>query len=635
MAGSFLESAVPDITESIPTHISARVGAPIYVAKGIKADVAIAELAFRYAISDSLPYVRQTADFRRTQIDTSTEPGEQTLAQWWVRDQDSWHKGAGINYYEPGSDSGITRYRYASSYGVDVWTQGEAKLLHRMMQVETNTAPQYATSAIIGGVNNVIGNEGGQVFRTDGDNRTNFTGAAGVGEPVMAGSRILVGTSTGIASGVASGTTLAALWTGAAGVVRPWWVKSRIIAAVGPSLYELSMVGGTWPTTPLYTHPDPLWTWSGVAEAPEAIIASGYSSGYGYIYRFTLDSSGTGTPTLGAASQVADFPPGEEVRSIKGYLSAYLAIGTTRGLRIGILDTDGSFRYGPLLFETTHPVAALGARDSFIYAGVQGDINGRSGCARVDLSTTTDDTGLRFAWAYDVAVPDAPLINSVTFLGTTEGVVLATANAGVWAQDPDQYEPDGVLLSGRIRYGTLEDKAFNRLKVRADITGTSSIDLVTVNSSENEEFIIGLGGSWDDSQDITLKSIADVGSSHASIKLVLHSSTDGTATPVLQGFQLKATPLPRIQRTITLPLILNDIEEDGNGNKSGRYGMAYERLAALEDLEQSKSVVLVQDFTSGEAFAAQVRTIQFQRNTPVSRNRKNWGGVVQVEVLKL
>lgn len=632
---SFLEPVVPDITETIPTHISARVGAPIYVAKGIKADVAIAELPFRYAISDGNPYVRQTADFRRQQIDTSTEPGEQTLAQWWVRDQDSWHKGAGINYYEPGSDNGATRYRYDYSYGVDVWTQGEFKLLPKMVQAEGTSAQTFATTAVISGVDSVVGNDGGQVFKTDGTSRTNFTGATAVGEPAMAGSRILVGTSTGIASGAATGTTLAPLWTGAASTPRPYWVKSRIIASVGPALYELTMAGGTWPSTPLYTHPDPAFRWTGVAEAPDAIIAAGYSGGYGYVYRFTLDSSGTGTPTLGAASQVADFPPGEEVHSIKGYLSAYLAIGTSRGLRIGILDTDGSFRYGPLLFETFSPVIALGARDSFIYAGVQGDINGRSGCARVDLSTPVDEDGLRFAWAYDVAIPGTTLINSVTFLGTTPGVVFATFNGGVWVQSDDEYEDFGVLTSGRIRFGTLEDKSFNRAKIRADIPGTTSIDLATVSTAGNEEFILGLGGAWDDSQDITLKTIADNGQSHASIKLTLYRSASGTATPVVQGIQIKATPLPRIQRTIVLPLMCYDVEEDGNGNKAGRDGMAYERLTALEDLEQTKSVVLVQDFTNGEAFAAQIRTIQFQRNTPVSRNRKNWGGILQVEVLRL
>lgn len=633
--GSFLEPTVPDITETIPTHISARVGAPMYVAKGIKADVAIAELAFRYAISDSNPYQRQTADFRRQQIDTSQEPGEQTLAQWWVRDQDSWHRGAGINYYEPGSDNAATKYRYRSSYGVDVWTQGEAKLLHSMDKLIDSPGAQYATSARINNTNYVVGNDGGTIYKHDGTTRTNYTGATGVSEPVIAGSRVLVGTSSGIASGAASGASLTALWTGASGTVRPWWVKSRIIAAVGPSLYELTLAGGSWPTTALYTHPDPSWTWTGVAEAPDSIVASGYSGGYGYVYRFALDSTGTGTPTLGGASQVADFPPGEEVTSIRSYLSAYLAIGTSRGVRIALMESGGSFKYGPLIVETTSPVTCLGARDSFVYAGVQSDINGRSGCIRIDLSAQTDDNGLRFAWAYDVAVTGSPVVNSVAFLGTSNRPLICTQTAGAWLQSTTKYEPVGVITSGRIRYGTLEDKAFNRVKIRADIPSSATVDLTTINSVENEEFILALGGAWDDSQDITLKSIADIGSGHASIKLTLHSSNDQTSTPVVQGFQLKATPLPRIQRTIIMPLMLNDVEEDSNGNKTGKRGTAYPRLAALEDLEQTKSVVLVQDFTNGEAFAAQVRTVQFQRNTPPSRNRPNFAGILQVELLRL
>jgi hypothetical protein len=374
--------------------------------------------------------------------------------------------------------------------------------------------------------------------------------------------------------------------------------------------------------------------WTAVAEAPGAILASGYSNGYGFIYRFSLTDPGAGaSPVVGGASQIADFPPGEEVHAIKSYLSTYLAIGTTRGVRVGAIDTDGNVQYGPLIVETTQPVRALGARDRFIYAGIEADIDGNSGCARIDLSQSTDD--LRYAWAYDAQTGDNGQVQGVAFLGTTGRVALGVNGKGVYLQSATLYEETGYIRSGRIRFGTSEPKAFNRLKVRAAIPGDCGVSISTIDPSGSIESILRLGDSWNTDEDITLKTIADSGQSYAQILLTLDSSDDGLSTPVLESYQVKATPLPRIQRTIQYPLIIEDVEQDRNGNKSGKSGDAARRLELLEGLEQGRSVILVQDFTNGESFSAQIRQISFTRDTPPSRNRKNFGGIAQVVVLKL
>jgi hypothetical protein len=633
---SFVEPEVPDITETIPTHISARTSSPIYIAKGVLADVAIAELPFRFAISDQTPYQRETADFRRQQIDTSAEPGEQTLAQWWVRDQDSWHRGAGANFYEPGSNEGATKYRYDRSVNVDVWTEGEASLLHRspLLAAATGGQDAYCAPAKVGGVDVVFGVVGSTLFRHDGTTRTNYSGTAG-SEPVIAGSKVLTGTTAGILVGDTNGSALSALWTSTGAAVRPWWVKSRIIASKANALYDLTLAGGAISgATPLYTHPDANFVWTAVAEAPGAILASGYSNGYGFIYRFSLTDPAAGaSPVVGGASQIADFPPGEEVHTIKTYLSTYLGIGTTRGVRVGVLDADGNLQYGPLTVETTQPVRALGARDRFIYAGIEADIDGNSGCARIDLSQSIDD--LRYAYAYDAQTGDNGVVQGVAFLGTTDRVAIGVASDGIYLQSATLYEEQGYIRSGRIRFGTSEPKAFNRLKVRAQIPGDCGVSISTIDPSGSVESILRLGDSWNTDEDITLKTIADVGQPYAQILLTLDSSDDELSTPVLESYQIKATPLPRIQRTIQYPLIIEDIEQDRNGNKFGRTGGAAGRLELLESLEQGRSVILVQDFTNGESFSAQIRQISFIRDTPPSRNRKNFGGIAKVTVLKL
>lgn len=635
--GSFLETTDPDISESIPTHISGRTSAPIYISKGVIADVAIAELPFRFALSDQNQYVRETADFKRQQIDTSQEPGEQTLAQWWVRDQESWHRGAGINYYEPGSNDGVTKHRYDSSVNIDVWTEGQATLVHKSPQALAATGGQnvYATPAKVGGVDVAFVIVGSTLSRHNGTTKTDYTGTAG-SEPVVAGSKVLTGTTAGILAGDTTGSSLAVLWASAGTAVRPWWAKSRIIAAKANILYDLTLAGGTLDgsTPKLYEHPDANWTWTGVTEAPGAILASGYSNGYGFIYRFTLTDGASGaSPTMGGASQVADFPPGEEVHSIKSYLSTYLAIGTTRGVRVGVMQTDGGVQYGPLTIQTTSPVRCFGARDRFIYAGIEAGIDGMSGCARIDLSQSTSD--LRFAYAYDANAQTTGQVQSVAFLGTTERVVLGVFAKGLYIQSATLYEDTGYILSGRLRYGTTEPKAFSRAKIRAAIPEGTGVSLTTVSELGTREFIIRLGGSFNTDEDLTLKSIADQGQAYAQILLTLDSSDDGLLTPTLNALQVKATPLPRIQRLIKYPLMIMDVEEDRNGSKAGRKGSASLRLAALEGLEQGHAEVLVQDFTRGESFSARIQSIQFVRDTPPSRNRKGFGGIVMVTVLAI
>lgn len=664
MTSSFLEPEVPDITETIPSSISARVGGPVgnpagggdgsgvggggtggavYVDRTTRADIAINEMAFQFAIDDANPYQRQTSDFRRQQIDTSKEPGEQSLNQWWVRDQDSWHKGAGVNFYEPGSVD-TSEYRFARSMGVDVWTEGQASLLRQTPQLIAATSGQnsYVTSAVVNAVNYFFGVVNGTLFRHDGTTRTNFTGFTAVAsEPVVTGAKIVAGGSSGIWTGDVGGSTLTNTWTTATGVsARPFWAKSRLMVAQGPKLFDLTVAGtGSLDSTAaLYVHPSTTWTWTGVTEAPGAIVAAGNDGGYGYIYKFVLEDAGTGlTATLGSAIQIADFPPGEGVYAIKSYLSQYLGIGTAKGLRVGTFTTnsnnDVEVQYGPLIIQTSQPVRCLSASDRFIYAGIEGDLDGTSGLARIDLSQ--EIVSQRYAYAFDAQAHTTGQVQSVSFLGVSDRVVFGILGKGVYLESASLYEPTGYIQSGKIRYGTSEPKTFNLLKVRARIPSLSGVSIDTLDEQDVDVFISRLTAVSNTAQDITLRALADVGSQYASIKLTLDSGVDNTVSPVLESMQLKATPQPKIQRDVKFPLRLVDVEQDRNGQKLGKAGSAFARLVQLETMEQEHTTVLVTDYTSGESYTAQIRQVSFVRDTPPSRNRKNFGGVVSVTVLKL
>jgi len=135
-----------DITEGRPTRaIATDIGivsdGAIWQNTDINYDVAIGGLPFIYAINDARPYIRQTAPFRKEQFDNQTEPGEQSLTGWWIRSQSSFHGGTGITYFDPQTSDPFGHYRFADSRGVDVWEQGEVRLLKDVTSAHITTGP--------------------------------------------------------------------------------------------------------------------------------------------------------------------------------------------------------------------------------------------------------------------------------------------------------------------------------------------------------------------------------------------------------------------------------------------------------------------------------------------------------------
>jgi len=89
-------------------------------------DVAIGGEPFFLGASDKYPYHRETASYKRQQLDLTQQPGEQTFEGWWLRSQSSWHLGAGINYLEPLQGDDVI-YRFNKSNGVNVIRRFSAK----------------------------------------------------------------------------------------------------------------------------------------------------------------------------------------------------------------------------------------------------------------------------------------------------------------------------------------------------------------------------------------------------------------------------------------------------------------------------------------------------------------------------
>ena len=134
----------PDITESIPLNVGNPASAALWTNTAEDYDVAVGGLPFFMAPTDQNPYQRETAPYRKEQFDAASEPGEQSLTGWWIRSQSSFHVGNGIKFYDPSAGE-ATKYRFADSQGVDVWTKGEVKLLKDVTNVHVTTGAVVGT----------------------------------------------------------------------------------------------------------------------------------------------------------------------------------------------------------------------------------------------------------------------------------------------------------------------------------------------------------------------------------------------------------------------------------------------------------------------------------------------------------
>jgi len=620
----------PDITERLPALLSARSVSADAQAAGVLYDVVLSGVGFVLAVDSTNPYARESEPIQKQQIDTSAEAGEQSLSSMWVRSQTSWHLGAGAAFYEPGSrdEANPSRFRFKDSRGVDVWDQGKLSLLRSMVAADVTASTVSVVGARISAADAWFSYYGTSVYRHDSGGTTLHATSASTSSDYKianAGSVLLLGGTLGVYKVAVTGGAVASLCTQVAGTpCQPYWAKSRIITTRANAIHEHSLTGGaTDSASEIYAHPDTGWTWTGVAETPDAILAAGHSGGKSAIYAFVLaeDSGGGSVPVLGQPFQVAELPPGEEILAIRSYLGRYLGIGTSAGVRVGVIGDRGQVQYGPLLVEGS--CSALAARDSYLYAASGNSV------IRVNLAEAVDGQ-LRFPYAYDVEVPAGKTITSLAFDGVSDRVVVGVNGTGTYAASKTQYVSSGWLESGEIRYGTTAPKAFRTVDTVTTTPGTSSVsvsagvddttlDLVTLASGKS-----GLG--------VSLGSLP-VPLAQARYRLTLNGGTD---TPVVDAVAVKAVPVPKKSRLVQYPLLVVDRGRDPRSVAFGHRGYASELLEALEALENSQAIVTVNDRSRPEQYEAVIERVEFTRVEPTARSgEQNFGGVAKVTVRTL
>ena len=651
-----------DITEGLPYVLSNPIGTISYSPNAESYDVSINGLPFFLATGDTYPYRRQTAQYRKQQIDQSSEPGEQSITGWWVRAQSSFHKGSGIKFYDPSAGE-VVAHRFTDSKGVDIWTKGKVTLLNSCNQGHVVTTPVPTTGTYVGKVpqhlrsikwgstNGVLLHDGYDVDKLASDGTlTHFVDYnSGTDYPVYAicddgtyaywitnktGTNKLTMYKKALTGDSATADT--EMFTHGTIVLANGameYVKERIIMAANNSIYELPSSSTTLPS-PLYTHPNTGYVYTSITSSGPAIYIAGYNGIQSTIQKFTLSSSGT-LPTLTSASVAAEMPVGEVIHKIFYYLG-YMMIGTSRGVRAATVnDQDGSIAYGPLIVETTQPCYDFAARDKYIWCAT--GVDGAPGTIRIDLGSEIET--LRFSYANDIYY-DGVTGHSTTgcaFAGDSATLMFSTAYAsstnGYVYNQTTSLMTSGYITTGAIRYSTLESKVFKTLKSRIDNTDgglqISSID------TTNQSYSIGNFAQGDFTPEVGIS--YPVGAQeYMSFKFTMsRSSSDATKGPVFSGYQLKSLPAIPRQRLITYPVSMFDKELDSFGVEVGHEGSAYDRLQELEIVESNGDTIRIDDFRTGESYLGIIEEIQFVNTTPSDKRYSGFGGIMNVTVRTL
>jgi hypothetical protein len=656
--------ATPDITENIPLNVGNPGTSGFWSNNAEDYDVAVGGLPFFLAPTDQTPYQRETAPYRKDQFDNGSEPGEQSLTGWWIRSQSSFHVGDGIKFYDPSAGE-ASKYRFADSQGVDVWTKGQVTLLKDVENEHPTTGAvvgtdhqhpnQHVHSIQWSGTNGVLLHDEFDVDKVAADGTVTHyidyvpgttekvyaicsdgVNAYWVTNQVHGGANKLHMYKKPLTGSSASTADETLMFRGDSIVITYAamdFIKDRIILCVNNRVYELATNSTSLPS-PIYTNPNTNYHYTSVAASGPAIYTAGHSGIYSTIQKYTLTTAGA-MPTLTQAVVAAEFPTGEIVEKLYYYLG-YMMIGTSKGVRVATInDQDGSLAYGPLVVETSQPVYDFTARDRFVWctSGI-GALD--AGLIRIDLGQSIEGEPLRFAYANDLQVTQSTehYTTGVTFIGTTNRLAFCTAHnttdGAIYMESATVLRPTGYVTTGAIRYGTLEPKNFKFIRARGDFTH-GGMDIYAIDSSNNQYTIITYNSAVGTPEAATTN--PEGPQEYLSYKFTLSRSATSTSQgPVFKGYQAKALPATARQRVIQFPVWCYDVETDRYNVKTGYEGRAWERIQLLEDVEKLGDIVNVQDFTTGERVQALIEKVNFVRKTPPSGQFDGFGGLLLITV---
>lgn len=603
-------------------------------------DVAVNGIGFMYASSSDNPMQRQTAPFEKNRIDSEQTAGEQTLLGWWLRSQDSFHGGAGQLQLEPSYPTQLSHVRFDVCKNCDVFTPGLVKRLPDTVKISTANVIDIV-GINIAGVDALVylAGDGTVHLITSLDSSPSVTaftaaGVTGIQSLATDGKFVYASNTTtiyGLDPSSTSTATTVASYPSAVAHAKLGWAKARLMAGADNTVYQVD-VGATGVTLGtsqlLYTHPTAGWTWKAFGISPTAILAGGDAGGQSTITQFTVQNV-AGAPTLQVDGEILALPVGERINAILNSQGTFLAVGTTKGFRIGQFDSYWSrLTDGPLVLSPNDPLIpcnALLERDRFIYAvGMDYD---EAGLIAVDLGTQIDNAP-RYAWSPHLVSPSAltgQSANAGAQLPNSGRLVFTVPSAGIFLEGvgPGSVR-EAWLRTSRIRFGTSEPKLFKLAKVRGTLaTGECKVTPTLPDGIAYSPTTVGF--TTTDPVDFKLPG-------NASEWLQLKLELLGSSTQV-SSYIVKALTGTHRQRDLKFVLACYDTETTKSGQRIRDALSARQQLNSLEALDNAGDEVTIQEFTPNGVISTLV-VIQSVTFTQVGRPTRtsDLGGTVTLIV---
>lgn len=593
------------------------------------ADYAIGNQPWMSMASDQNRITRTTTAYQKERVDQEASAGENSLSNWWLRSATSWHRGAGVLFYDGDAND---QNRFGSSANIDVWTQGHITLLKSTSSIRNSGATRMETCDT--GFWFIDNSRDLYHYATGGTVTSITSVTSDVYDIATDGANVLAATADGIWEVSESSLTGTRIYNSPGSGWTPHHlaiVKSRIVIACLVTdtfpyrVFELGRNPASPPTNVSLTTDSRYeakgsLTFSAITETTGAILVAVNRGNRSTVLSFTVDNSASGGAALLEPIIVAEFPSGELINELRGYLSTYVIAATTKGLRVAEETSNGlGFTYGPLTIRGE--VKDISFNGEYIYATRSEEFLGVKGLWRVHLGTQVDST---YAYAADLSIASGTPLGC-TVLGTTGRMVVCTSGA-IYAEHETQLAETGYIDSGWVRFGTTEYKQPVSFAVHSE--GSNGTLGVTVESNDGD-LVTFESIPQDQVLNIPLSANMLPDTQFQVVLTLTRDSSDATKGPMVEEWQLRSLPAPLRSRTITIPLMCYGEERDSLGNI--RASDPWTRLSALEKLEQSGGACLFQDFTTGEERICVVRAVQYDQMSPPTFT-EGFGGMVTLQL---
>ena len=547
-----------------------RDGLPVLV-NGVRYETDVESIGWR-----TVPPTRQGSD-------QGAGPGEQSLSMEniWRRSRENWIAGAGQEHTDLIDES--NPLRFDTSWGIDPWTPRALSPLPTVEQKLTTILNNPRCIAMtVASVEYLVVLDGTTVKYTSNpqDSPPTWTSHTGLGINIKDslttdGERWWTCNQIQVDTGV-PGTAAATLFsTYDAHLVG--YASGRLLAAAGNELVELDSTGAP---IILYTHPNSSFYWRGISPSPAGIYVWGTVGQRSEVYVLTaIDSTGA----LDVPFSACETPDGELIHAMTSY-AGVMVLGTSRGIRLGLLQGGGFLSIGPVI-EEPGEVTCLEPQLEDVWFGWSSMATPSpnvGGLGRIRLSRFTAE--LVPAFASDLAV-SSPSSTRVTSVCTVGGRRYFGIDAAGYYGEMTSLVPSSTIDLGFFTYGISEEKILDTITVWCDELPTGCSIVANVYNDDETTPLITMTMNTVGQRKETMAYTGTVNCERVRVTLTL---TQVGGTPiVVRRVTLRASPKAFVSQIITLPLFLTDEVVASSGHRIGMD--PYQEFLALETLLKNRS----------------------------------------------